>query len=307
MSTSHYEKNGGVEGNTPGNCAVRNCAVEHTHLIFTREGNGRIWPSAIPYWVQWCRKSIWRSPKLHSHPCGSPNFLHMCIVYSPNDINHAVCTQFFFLFLHFIFTKMELLTHEAKIKGKHLASLELFLQSSIKIPLSGKKCLQLLYNSWTLISDLTARLSSWCSSRPQACTSCETISVVEVLVDLVVVLQVLESLERLFGFSTMKRCFDLLGISLAMDFEMKSEELSFLKLKHNSSSCHGRLLTTLKIILILNWSIQFSGWIPAVSVQSDPLYCKHMHSISSADQRAQVHHHRKKIIGSVYISMHING
>ena len=55
--------------------------------------------------------------------------------------------NFFFLFLHFIFTKMELLTHEAKIKGKHLASLELFLQSSIKIPLSGKKCLQLLYNS----------------------------------------------------------------------------------------------------------------------------------------------------------------
>ena len=182
-------------GNTPGNCAVRNCAVEHTHLIFTREGNGRIWPSAIPYWVQWCRKSIWRSPKLHSHPCGSPNFLHMCIVYSPNDINHAVCTHIFFVFLHFIFTKMELLTHEAKIKGKHLASLELFLQSSIKIPLSGKKCLQLLYNSWTLISDLTARLSSWCSSRPQACTSCETISVVEVLVDLVVVLQVLESLD----------------------------------------------------------------------------------------------------------------
>ena len=215
--------------------------------------------------------------------------------------------NFFFLFLHFIFTKMELLTHEAKIKGKHLASLELFLQSSIKIPLPGKKCLQLLYNSWTLISDLTAKLSSWCSSRPQACTSCETISVVEVLVDLVVVLQVLESLERLFGFSTMKRCFDLLGISLAMDFEMKSEELSFLKLKHNSSSRHGRLLTTLKIILILNWSIQFSGWIPAVSVQSDPLYCKHMHSISSADQRAQVHHHRKKIKGSVYISMHING
>lgn len=143
MSTSHYEKNGGVEGNTPGNCAVRNCAVEPTHLIFTREGNGRIWPSAIPYWVQWCRKSIWRSPKLRSHPCGSPNFLHMCIVYSPNDINRAVCTQFFFVFLHFIFTKMELLTHEAKIKGKHLASLELFLQSSIKIPLTSKKCLQL--------------------------------------------------------------------------------------------------------------------------------------------------------------------
>ena len=135
----------------------------------------------------------------------------------------------------------------------------------------------------------------------------ETISVVEVLVDLVVVLQVLESLERLFGFSTMKRCFDLLGISLAMDFEMKSEELSFLKLKHNSSSRHGRLLTTLKIILILNWSIQFSGWIPPVSVQSDLLYCKQMHSISSADQRAQVHHHRKKIIGSVYISLHIHG
>ena len=244
MSTSHYEKNGGVEGNTPGNFAVK-----HTHLIFTREGNGRIWPSAIPYWVQWCRKSIWRSPKLHSHPCGSPNFLHMCIVYSPNDINHAVCTQFFFLFLHFIFTKMELLTHEAKIKGKHLASLELFLQSSIKIPLSGKKCLQLLYNSWTLISDLTARLSSWCSSRPQACTSCETISVVKVLVDLVVVLQVLE----LLGFSTMKRCFDLLRICLAMDFEMKSEELSHLNFKHNSSSGHACFLTTLKIILILNF------------------------------------------------------
>ena len=157
--------------------------------------------------------------------------------------------NFFFLFLHFIFTKMELLTHEAKIKGKHLASLELFLQSSIKIPLSGKKCLQLLYNSWTLISDLTARLSSWCSSRPQACTSCETISVVKVLVDLVVVLQVLE----LLGFSTMKRCFDLLRICLAMDFEMKSEELSHLNFKHNSSSGHACFLTTLKIILILNF------------------------------------------------------
>lgn len=126
-------------------------------------------------------------------------------------------------FLHFIFTKMELLTHEAKIKGKHLASLELFLQSSIKIPLSSKKCLQLLYNSWTLIRDLTAKLSSWCSSRPQACTSCETISVVEVLVNLVVVLQVLEPLERLFGFSPMKRRFDLLRICLAMDFEMKAK------------------------------------------------------------------------------------
>ena len=47
--------------------------------------------------------------------------------------------QFFLVFLHFIFTKMELLTHEAKIKGKHLASLKLFLQSSNKIPLSSKK------------------------------------------------------------------------------------------------------------------------------------------------------------------------
>ena len=244
MSTSHYEKNGGVEGNTPGNFAVK-----HSHLIFTREGNGRIWPLATPYWVQWCRKSIWRSPKLRSHPCGSPNFLHMCIVYSPNDINHAVCTHIFLVFLHFIFTKIELLTHEAKIKGKHLASLELFLQSSIKIPLSGKKCLQLLYNSWTLISDFTVRSSSWCSSRPQACTSCETISVVKVLVDLVVVLQVLE----LLGFSTMKRCFDLLRICLAMDFEMKSEELSHLNFKHNSSSDHACFLTTLKIILILNF------------------------------------------------------
>ena len=156
--------------------------------------------------------------------------------------------QFFSVFLHFIFTKMELLTHEAKIKGKHLASLKLFLQSSIKIPLSSKKCLQLLYNSWPLINDLTAKLSSWCSSRSQACTSCETISVVKVLVDLVVVLQVLE----LLGFSTMKRCFDLLRICLAMDFEMKSEELSRLKFKHNSSSRHACFLTTLKIILILN-------------------------------------------------------
>ena len=129
------------------------------------------------------------------------------------SVKYAI--QFFFVFLHFIFTKMELLTHEAKIKGKHLASLKLFLQSSIKIPLSSKKCLQLLYNSWTLINNLTAKLSSWCSSRPQACTSCGTISVVEVLVDLVVVLQVLEPLERLFGFSTMKRCFYLLRICLA--------------------------------------------------------------------------------------------
>ena len=61
------------------------------------------------------------------------------------SVKYAI--QFFFVFLHFIFTKMELLTHEAKIKGKHLASLKLFLQSSIKIPLSSKKCLQLLYNS----------------------------------------------------------------------------------------------------------------------------------------------------------------
>ena len=238
------------------------CRGKYPRELCSKELCSRTYTPDIHQWGEWTylafgysllsTMSIWRSPKLRSHPCGSPNFLHMCIVYSPNDINHAVCTQFFFVFLHFIFTKMELLTHEARIKGKHLASLELFLQSSIKIPLTSKKCLQLLYNSWTLISDLTAKLSSWWSSRPQACTSCETISVVEVLVDLVEVLQVLEPLERLFGFSTTKSCFDLLRICLAIDFEMKSEELSCLKLKHNSSSRHGCLLTTLKIILILN-------------------------------------------------------
>ena len=102
--------------------------------------------------------------------------------------------------------------------------------------------------SRTLGSDSTAELSS--------CTPCETIGVVEVLVELVVVLRVLELLvelvvellERLAGFSAMIRCFDLLGICLAMDFETKSEELSRLKFKRNSSSRRSCLLTTLKII-----------------------------------------------------------
>ena len=72
--------------------------------------------------------------------------------------------------------------------------------------------------------------------------------VLELLVELVVVVRVVELLERLAGFSAMIRCFDLLGICLAMDFETKSEELSRLKFKRNSSSRRSCLLTTLKII-----------------------------------------------------------
>ena len=72
--------------------------------------------------------------------------------------------------------------------------------------------------------------------------------VLELLVELVVVVRVVELLERRAGFSAMIRCFDLLGICLAMDFETKSGELSRLKFKRNSSSRRSCLLTTLKII-----------------------------------------------------------
>ena len=78
--------------------------------------------------------------------------------------------------------------------------------------------------STTLGGDWTAELSSWCSGRPRACTPCETIVVhVEVvLLDLAVVHWVFdECLEGLVDCSVMIRCFDLLGICLAMDLPCK--------------------------------------------------------------------------------------